>query len=80
MGFRKEWIMSFKKRLILIFLTITLLPLFLTCIALVFVGSFLNSQEGPLGNGFNLNWAVNSYSQLTEEIATDIDEVIDSDS
>ena len=71
--------MSFKKRLILIFITITLLPLFLTCIALFLIGSFLNSQEGPLGNGFNLNWAVQSYGQLTEEIAADIDEVIDKD-
>ena len=71
--------MSFKKRLILIFLTITLLPLFLTCIALFLIGSFLNSQEGPFGNGFNLNWAVQSYGQLTEEIAADIDEVIDKD-
>lgn len=72
--------MSFKKRLILIFLTITLLPLFLTCIALFLIGSFLNSHEGPLGNGFNLHWAVQSYGQLTEEIATDIDEVIDKES
>lgn len=71
--------MSFKKRLILIFITITLLPLFLTCIALFLIGSFLNSQEGPFGNGFNLNWAVQSYGQLTEEIAADIDEVIDKD-
>ena len=69
--------MSFKKRLIIIFLTITLLPLFLTCIALFLIGSYLNSQEGLIGNGFNLNWAVESYGQLTEEIAEDIDEVID---
>ena len=80
MSFREGQIMSFKKRLILIFLTITLLPLFLTCIALFFIGSFLNSPEGPLGNGLNLNWAVESYGQLTEEIATDIDKVIDEDS
>ena len=79
MCIREGWIMSFKKRLILIFITITLLPLFLTCIALLLIGSFLNSQEGPFGNGFNLNWAVQSYGQLTEEIAADIDEVIDKD-
>lgn len=71
--------MSFKKRLILIFLTITLIPLFLTCLALLFIGSFLNSKNGPLGNGFNLNWAVKSYGQLTMDIAMDIDEVIDND-
>ncbi len=80
MCIREGWIMSFKKRLILIFLTITLLPLFLTCIALFFIGSYLNSQEGPFANGFNMNWAVNSYGQLTEEIAADIDELIDTDS
>lgn len=79
MGIREGYIMSFKKRLILIFLTITLLPLFLTCLALLFIGSFLNSENGPLGNGFNLNWAVKSYGQLTAEIARDIDEVIDED-
>lgn len=80
MCFREGQIMSFKKRLILIFLTITLLPLFLTCVALFFVGSFLNSPEGPLANGLNLNWAVESYGQLTEEIAEDIDKVIDENS
>ena len=74
--------MSFKKRLVLIFLTIIILPLFLTCMALFVIGSFLNTNNGeaPLGNGFNLNWAVQSYGQLTEEIAIDIDEVIDKDS
>lgn len=77
MSSREGQIMSFKKRLIIIFLTITLLPLFLTCIALFLIGSYLNSQEGLIGNGFNLNWAVESYGQLTEEIAEDIDEVID---
>ena len=72
--------MSFKKRLIIIFLTITLLPLFLTCIALLFIGSFLNSPGGPGENGLNMNWAVKSYGQLTEEIVVDIDNVIDQDS
>ena len=72
--------MSFKKRLIIIFLTITLLPLFLTCIALLFIGSFLNSPGGPGESGLNMNWAVKSYGQLTEEIVEDIDNVIDQDS
>ena len=79
MNIREGRIMSFKKRLILIFLTITLLPLFLTCLALIFIGSFLNSGNSPMGNGFNLNWAVKSYGQLTVGIARDIDEVIISD-
>ncbi len=70
--------MSFKKRLLLIFLTIIILPLFLTFMALLVIGTMLNSQNGPFGNGFNLNWAVQSYSQLTEEIATTIDEDIHS--
>ena len=61
MCIREGYIMSFKKRLIIIFLTITILPLVLTCIALMFIGSFLNNQEGLSGNRFNLNWAVQSY-------------------
>lgn len=72
--------MSFKKKLVFIFLTIIIMPLCLTCIALLFIGSFLNSKEAPIGSGFNLNWAVQSYSQLTEEIAENIDEIIDTDS
>ena len=80
MCIREGYIMSFKKRLIIIFLTITILPLVLTCIALMFIGSFLNNQEGLSGNRFNLNWAVQSYGQLTEEMASHIDEIIDRDS
>lgn len=78
--FREEQIMSFKKRLIFIFLLVILLPLCLTFMALLVIGTFLNSQNAPLGSGFNFNWAVQSYGQITEEIAADIDEVIDVDS
>ncbi len=71
--------MSFKKRLMFIFLTLTLLPLFLICLALFIIGSYLNSPAESLGRSFNLNWVVQSYGQLTEEIAPTIDELIDSD-
>lgn len=77
MSIREDNIMSFKKRLILIFLTIIILPLFLTFMALIVIGSMLNSQGMPFGNGFNFNWAIQSYGQLTEEVAVQIDEVID---
>lgn len=77
MRVREDETMSFKKKLILIFLTIIILPIFLTFMALIVIGSMLNSQSGPFGSGFNFNWAVQSYGQLTEEVAVKIDEVID---
>ncbi len=77
MSIREDKIMSFKKKLLLIFLTIIILPLFLTFMALIVIGSMLNSQSGAFGNGFNFNWVVQSYGQLTEEVAVQIDEVID---
>lgn len=77
MSLREVDFMSFKKRLILIFLTITLLPIFLTCVALMLIGSYLNSQEGVTDKGFNLNWTAQSYGQLTKEISEDIDIIID---
>lgn len=73
--------MNFKKRLITIFLTIIILPLFFTTMAMVCIGTYINSQNSAYGNGnpavLNMNWAVQSYGKVTDELSDDIKGIIE---
>lgn len=68
--------MSFKKKLMLIFLMIIVLPICLTIMAILIIGTILNSQKGAFGSSVNMNWSVQSYSQLTDSIADVIEKDI----
>lgn len=76
--------MKFKTRLMVTSIVIVLLPLMLTCVAFLLVGSHMEDAEGEFGildmNKVPFTYTIENYSRITEDILHEVKEQIDSDS
>lgn len=76
--------MKFRTRLLITSLTMVLLPLLLTCAALLVVGSHIEDAETPLGffdrDNASFIYTIENYSRISEEVLEKVRQQIREDS
>ena len=75
---------KFRTRLLIVSLSIILLPLLLTTVALLFLGSHIEDAESQFGflnrDNASFIYTIENYGRITEEILEDIRQQIEEDS